>query len=261
MVVCADGEYKSIALADFIERARGLSAPPLQDEDPALTLKQLTKDERRQLTERAGHIREVLTGYRSGYAQAGVDGEPQPAYSPTLSLGARCRAKAEELSVSERTIKRWLAAYRDSGEAGLADLRHRRHRGEQVDARWVAAVRAELEASVTASTPTRSAVFLRVRQRLDAAFGPGVVASPSRATEYRWLEELAKPGSTDRVCRLSARLRRADNRFFKREVAAGLPSFSTVVPGRRSEEGCSGDRDGGGPPESLPGSGPGPVGG
>lgn len=192
MVVCADGQYRSIALPEFIERARGLGAPPVQGEDPALVLKQLTKQEREQLTERAAHVREVLTGYRSGFAQGAVDGEPRPAYSPGVSMGSRCRAKAEELAISERTVNRWLAAYRDSGEAGLADLRHRRRRGERVDPRWVAAVRAELEASVTASTPTRSAVFLRVRQRLDAAYGRGVVPSPSKASAYRRLAEMAK---------------------------------------------------------------------
>jgi transposase InsO family protein len=64
--------------------------------------------------------------------------------------------------------------------------------GSSVDPRWDAAVRAEVAAGVAASTPTRSAVLLRVAERLEREHGPGVVATPPKTTAYRRLAVLTK---------------------------------------------------------------------
>ncbi|MFC0453765.1 helix-turn-helix domain-containing protein [Rhodococcus jostii] len=191
VVEYADGRYGSFALAEFVSRARGLE-PVEEGLDPGLVLAGLSPAEREQAAARGEHVREVLTGYRSGYAEAARTGEPRPDYAPAVGLKARCEAKAAELGVASRTVERWVAAYRDAGEAGLVDDRRRRGRGSTVDPRWEAAVAAELAAGVSASTPTRSAVLMRAAERLEREHGVGVVALPSQATAYRRLAELVK---------------------------------------------------------------------
>ncbi|MFI7524578.1 helix-turn-helix domain-containing protein [Nocardia salmonicida] len=191
VVSYADSRYAGFTVAEFISRARSL-APVNGDGDPGLVLAGLSPEERKQAAERGEHIREVLTGYRSGYADAAGEGEPRLAYAAGQPVKARCAAKAKELAVAARTIERWVAAYRESGEAGLVDDRHRRGRSSKVDPRWDAAVRAEMAATVSDSTPTRSAVLMRVTERLDREHGIGVVPIPSQATAYRRLAELAK---------------------------------------------------------------------
>ncbi|WP_280494877.1 transposase [Nocardia farcinica] len=134
----------------------------------------------------------MLTGYRSGHAGAAGEGEPRPEYAPGVSLQQRYSAKSAELSVSVRTLEYWVAAYRERGEAGLVDDRNRTGRRSSIDPRWDAAVRAEIAETVSASTPTRSALLMRVAARLEREYGPGVVALPPRTSAYRRLDALAK---------------------------------------------------------------------
>ncbi len=119
----------------------------------------LTDAQRAVVRERAGHVREVLTGYRAGYASAAAAGEPRPEYNGRQPLKARYRAKAGELGVGERTVERWAMAYRGSGEAGLVDARVLRGRESTVDPRWDEALRLVLAELVSESTPTRAAVL------------------------------------------------------------------------------------------------------
>ncbi|MGM9470203.1 hypothetical protein [Streptomyces murinus] len=85
-----------------------------------------------------------------------------------------------------------MAAYREAGEAGLVDTRAVKGRGSRVDPRWEEALRRVLAESVNASTPTRSAVLRRVKERLTAEFGQEAVPLPPRTTAYRRLAELTK---------------------------------------------------------------------
>ena len=144
-----------------------------------------------QVAEQAGHVREVLTGYRSGHPDRARPGEPRPGYRPGQPLKARYHAKAGELGITSRTVERWVAAYRESGEAGLAG-RALRGRGTAVDPRWDEAVRLVLAGMISDSTPTRSAVLRKAEARLDELHGADVVPRPSAATAYRRLAELAR---------------------------------------------------------------------
>jgi hypothetical protein len=47
-------------------------------------------------------------------------GEPRKQYAPGVGLEKRYAAKAAELGKDPRTIKRWVAAYLEHAEAGLA---------------------------------------------------------------------------------------------------------------------------------------------
>ena len=189
----ADGSYRSISLLELTSRASSLDAEDDRDrDDPGLALASLSGAERARVTVRAAHVREVLTGFASGHQGTAAPGEPRAAYAEGIPLKQRYAAKAAELAVSARTVENWVAAYRVAGEAALVDERRCRGRRTVVDPRWDAAVRAELAASVAASTPTRSAVLLRVAARLEQIHGKGVVSVPSKATAYRRLAELSK---------------------------------------------------------------------
>lgn len=87
-------------------------------------------------------MREMLTGYRSGSPELVADGEPRDEYTPAAPMEAKKTAKAAELGVTVRTIERWLAAFRDQGEAGLAPRKgHADGPAASADRRWVETAR------------------------------------------------------------------------------------------------------------------------
>jgi hypothetical protein len=98
----------------------------------------MSESERAIVAERAAHIREALTGHRSGTAELAAPDEPRPQYDPRNTLTARYEAKATELGLSLRTIKQWAADFRQHGEAGLARSAVSRQKPMGlVDERWV----------------------------------------------------------------------------------------------------------------------------
>jgi transposase InsO family protein len=188
-------QFSAVQVSRLVASARPVGGtPPAGDAgmSPGLLLGSLTSEQQEQLTEQAGHVREVLTGYKSGHAGEARPGEPRPGYRSAQPLKARYQAKADELGITSRTVERWVAAYRESGEAGLAGIRALRGRGTAVDPRWDEAVRLVLAEMVSDSTPTRSAVLRKVDARLDELHGQGVVPRPSAATAYRRLAGLTK---------------------------------------------------------------------
>ena len=93
-----------------------LSAPGGGLIDPAVTapvgavgpvLASLTDSELRAVCERAAHVREVLTGYRSGSREDSLRGKPRAEYRPGVPLMERYRAKAAELAVGVTSVRRW----------------------------------------------------------------------------------------------------------------------------------------------------------
>ena len=186
--------FATVTLGRLAAGARPADSPAAPDEPPSpgVAWNGLTEAQRAAVSERAAHVREVLTGYRAGHAEAAAPGEPRPQYGPGQPLKARYQAKAEELGVGERTVERWAMAYRESGEAGLVDTRMLRGKQSAVDPRWDEAVRLVLAGTTGDSTPTRSAVLRKAGARLDELHGAGVVPRPSPATAYRRLAELTK---------------------------------------------------------------------
>ncbi len=161
------------------------------DELASVVLDQLGDDEREATAERAGHMREVLTGFRSGSPELAADAEPRDEYASAVPLEARKAAKAEELGVTVRTIERWLAAFREHGEAGLAPRRGQAGGpAASADQRWVETALEVMVEHTNSSRPSRTLVIERTRARVIARFGTGVVPQPSRATAFRILEDL-----------------------------------------------------------------------
>ncbi|WP_405885627.1 helix-turn-helix domain-containing protein [Streptomyces sp. NBC_01136] len=169
------------------------SGPAADDpeEIASVVLGQLDEAERRKLLDRAEHVREVLTGYRSGTPELARDDEPRPEYSPALSAEARYVTKAAELGVGLRTLKRWVAEFRAHGEAGLAPKKGPAWKSQVgVDDRWAETALEVMVEHTGESKPSRTMVIERTRARVIARFGEGVVPQPSRATAFRLPAEL-----------------------------------------------------------------------
>lgn len=188
----ARDRWRTVGLTAFLAGATPMVAGDDGSAAVGASLAALSDTEQRALSERAGHVRELLTGYRSGSADAPRPGEPRVEYDPAAPLRARQDAKARELGLSERTIRRWVRSYREAGEAGLLDARRVNGHGSAVDPRWEDACRLVVAEHVNASTPTASALLQLIDERLDADCGVGVVRRPSTATAYRHLNRLTK---------------------------------------------------------------------
>ena len=153
----------------------------------------LAEAEQAEVAQRAGHVREVLTGYRRGSAEVALPGEPRPAYRPGTPMMGRYAAKAAEIGVSVPTLRRWVCTFQAAGPAGL--VRHRtgpRDRGGwgRTDARWMDMCRTVVAEHVTASRPTRALILAEVETRLVEEYGEGVVAVPAKTVGYELLAEL-----------------------------------------------------------------------
>jgi transposase InsO family protein len=158
----------------------------------------LTGTEQEKLAGRLGHVRELLTGYASGCDATAAEGEPRPQYDPSLPAGDREAAKAAELGVSARTVRRWVAGYLRAGAAGLVDGRSVRPSDvlAGVDERWLAMCKIVLGEHTEASRPTRNLVLRRVSARLEAEYGPRAVREPGIKKARAVLEELTRGTNT-----------------------------------------------------------------
>ena len=164
--------------------------PDDEDDPPAVALLGLSAHEIQQVRELAAHIRELLTGFRSGSSQIALPGEPRPQYDPSLSLTKKYAAKVRELGIARRTLRRHVSLYRKCGEAGLASARS--HARSRVDPRWVEAAEQIMVEHTYESKPSRAAVIFQTAKRLERLFGPNAVDEPSRATAYRELQRLER---------------------------------------------------------------------
>ncbi|MEU5547790.1 helix-turn-helix domain-containing protein [Streptomyces sioyaensis] len=144
--------------------------------------------------ERAGHVREVLTGYRLGAEELALPGEPRPEYAPVFTLMQRYASKAAELDVTVRTLRRWVRAYQSEGVSGLVFDRRGARAGvlDGIDPRWRDVCLAVLDDQVDASNTTKQLTLRRVKARLDREFGADEVPVPKGSAAYRALDEIAR---------------------------------------------------------------------
>jgi len=106
--------------------------PPTNDDaaEPAgVLLARLNDAELQQARDRAAHVREVLTGFRSGSEELALAGEPRPEYRLDVPRSKRYASKARELRVGKRTLERWVQQFQQHGEAGLASTTDKRSAG------------------------------------------------------------------------------------------------------------------------------------
>ena len=87
---------KELLLSDRARVIPDGPGPSSNDDEElvSVVLAQLSRGQREALLEKAAHIREVLTGYRSGSAEMAEEGEPKPQYAPDRALYQRYADKA-----------------------------------------------------------------------------------------------------------------------------------------------------------------------
>ena len=192
----ASGGALSVGIASLLAapgstRLDGAVVLPVGAVGPALA--SLTDSEMKTVCERAAHLREVLTGYRSGSPEHALPGEPGAAYQPGTALMERYRAKATELGVGVTTLRRWVHSFEADGEAGLIDARHQRAREplRGIDPRWLDVLRAVLDEHVGASRPTQELLLDRVDARAVEQHGGSDVV-PKRWKAKQAVRELTR---------------------------------------------------------------------
>ncbi|WP_053084692.1 helix-turn-helix domain-containing protein [Streptomyces viridochromogenes] len=182
---------RELLTSDRAELIHDRAGPSSTDDEDlaAVVLNRLTKEEKEEVLERAEHVREMLTGYRSGSEDLPRPDEPRPQYAPGLPLKARYKAKAAELGVSARSTRRWAQAFREHGEAGLVPRAARANGGlSNADPRWVEAAEEVLNEYEEESRPSVKVVLEEVEARVKIKFKPVKVPVPPQTTAYRWMQ-------------------------------------------------------------------------
>lgn len=199
------GSWRRVSARALLTGTARVISPEPKMEEPgetaAVRLSQLDPSEQAVLLERAAHLRELLTGYRSGSADLAASGEPRPEYAAGVSLMQRYASKASELNVAVRTIRRWVQGFRKEGEAGLisVDTPSTVSGRRRVDLRWTETALEIMAEHIEESKPSRMMVIRRTAARLETRHGPGEIELPSRATAFRILEELEQRQPTFRL--------------------------------------------------------------
>jgi len=193
---------RELLTSDRAELINDRAGPSSADDGDltAVVLNRLTEDEKKDVLERAEHVREMLTGYRSGSDDLARPDEPRSQYAPGHPLTARYEAKAAELGVTERTVRRWARAYRDSGEAGLVPKTAQEAGGlGNADPRWVETAVEVLKEYEEESRPSVKVVLEEIEARVRSKFELVKISVPPRTTAYRWMQELERRHPTFRL--------------------------------------------------------------
>lgn len=191
---------RELLLSDRARVIPDVDGPEPDDphETAGAVLGRLAPAELARVAERAAHLEEVRTGYRSGSAKATLPGEPRAEYDPSLPRTARYEAKARELGVSRRTLERWIGEYKRFGQAGLAAGAAAQGAGPlgEADPRWVEVALEVMGEYTKEARPSMALVADQAGARVVARYGPDVVRVPSRASAYRYLDELDRRAPT-----------------------------------------------------------------
>ncbi|PTR44713.1 helix-turn-helix protein [Rhodococcus sp. OK611] len=194
VLVRAGGAASVVSIDELIDDPHTIFADeqPVAGDNCAVLIDDLTRDQQKQWVDRVGVVREVLTGYRSGFGEDPRPGEPRPSFLPGVALATRYQAKAAEIGVSVRTVRRWVDAYQLAGPAALIDRRHTvlRPALAGLDQRWVDTCRRVCEELTFAATHTKKYVLFEVESRLRAEYAEGVVNVPGRTRAYEALDEI-----------------------------------------------------------------------
>lgn len=181
---------------------------------------------RQEARARAAHVREVLTGYRSGCAETAQPGEPRARYKPSLPMTDRIAAKAKEIHAGFRSVERWIAIYRRDGECGLISGKATQpQRGGETFALFEQAALDVMIELTDKSRPTKQFIVAHATARLNNEHGENTVPVPSAATAYRILEQLEKRHPTFKL-----------STSRNRDIAARLlKSYGKLSPQRPGE--------------------------
>ena len=194
----------------------GAPSPAAGRQPPVLD--DLTDLQRQVVWLRVAHLLEAETGFRGGDPLRPEPGEPRPGYDPrSTTLGQRRRAKAAELQalggeeaavlglgkVSERTLERMAAAWKDRGPAGCIDGRWVRPGGGHPS---ITEEVREAIFEIRRETKDRSRTGMRdkyvlVCQYVAEKYGPGVPVPGFWTLRAVWLEWFGPGGTRPRYDR------------------------------------------------------------
>lgn len=167
----------------------------LPDLENAAVLDTLDSATRRRAEFLHRHIYEVIAGVPP---ESDENVAPKPEYDLHNTLQQRLEAKVGELAalgvaVTQRSLERYLTAYRSQGIAGLVDSRKIRTSSVagRTDPRVVALLEEEIACQTNLSTGTRTRAIMRVEHTAKDNGWP----LPSRATLYRVLRKLERDRS------------------------------------------------------------------
>lgn len=159
------GPFRISDRALFRERPEKAQVPS----DIALHL--IPEDQLEKVLDRASHVREVLSGHKSGTRYAALPGEPRDEYRPKKSLMSKYQAKAAELHVSVPAVRGWVHRYQEDGVLGLVDRRSQKpvdpYQGCSED--WVEVARTVVKERTTKSNITKGNLLLMIEERVRRA--------------------------------------------------------------------------------------------
>jgi hypothetical protein len=184
-----------LMLSDRVQMISTQPGPASDDLDDVASVVLSAVDERirKRAFGRAAHIREVLTGYRSGSAETALPGEPRPQFSPGLPKMQRYQAKCDELTISVSTLQNWLTRFKEHGTAGLVPQREVRPGiGSRTDPRFIETAGEVMAEYLNESMPSKRLVFVTTAARLEARYGAGVVKLPCESTADLILNDLER---------------------------------------------------------------------
>jgi hypothetical protein len=207
----------------------------------------LTGNQQAKARLRAAHLLEAETGYRSGDPRRAEPGEPRPAYDPDrTTLGQRRRAKAAELKalgreeaatlglaqVSELTLKRMGAAWRQDGLLGCADGRWLRASGGHHS---ITEEVREAIFAVREETLHRSRMSMRGRERLihqyvRESFGSDVTVPGYDTLRAVWREWFGPGGARQRYVRSAEAAKDASARVVVHRPGQVVALDTTPLP-------------------------------
>lgn len=165
----------------------------------ALEWADATEEQKEGARSKAGHVREMLTGYRSGSRAVALPNEPRPEYDTKLrSLAERRRSKAAELNTSPKSMYRWEQRFKDGEELNLLDRRTAVGRPPLagVDPRWVHVCRQVVDENLTGSKRSIKSTLAMVSARVKREFPGADVPMPAKSTAYKAIEELTRGSGT-----------------------------------------------------------------
>lgn len=128
----------------------------------------IPEDQWERVQDRASHVREVLSGYKSGTEGAALPGEPRDEYAPQRSIMSKYQAKAAELRCSVPAVRNWVRRYLQDGVLGLADRRSQKlvDPFQGCSPEWVDMARKVIRERTTESEITNENLLLIIEERV-----------------------------------------------------------------------------------------------
>ena len=172
-IVESDRGTRAVSTPHLVRSSQPLDAPRRPCETSGQLLSNLTKKQQETYNARLAVVEAVLEMHHNSGDSIGRSSE-------TVALAH---------NMSDRTVKRWVKAYQESGPAGLVEARKQR---SPIDPLWREACLDVLNRYTRESTPSRNIVIDQANNLLTERCGADLAPTPSNATAYRWLDELSK---------------------------------------------------------------------